>query len=126
MTSEVITHHIVARYSEDTSKGTIEAMHFGEEARLMRAMKTGGICVLVTLVCLFIPGAHLILVPLAIITSPFVIYKVHAQRTKIVKAEIACPKCHQPLAILSSQELYPLFENCGSCHREIRIDEASS
>lgn len=125
MTSEVLTHTIVARYSEETTRGTLESVHFGEEARLKRSLKTAGVCVLVALVCLCIPGAHFVLVPLTLLLSPFVIYRTHSQTTKILKAEIACPKCHKPLAVLSSQERYPLFENCGACHREIRIERAS-
>jgi len=124
MTSEVVTRHIAAHFSEDSSKGTLEAVHFSERARLMRSLKTAGICLGVACVCVCIPGAHFVLVPLTLLISPFIIYKTHSQKTKILKAEIACPKCHKPLAVLSSQEKFPLFENCGSCHREIRIDAA--
>ncbi len=124
MTTEVITHHIVARYSEESTKGTIEALHFGEKAKLQRSLKTSLVCLGVAGVCLCIPGAHFVLVPLTLLVSPLIIYKVHSQDTKIIKAEIACPKCHKPLEVLSSQERYPLFENCGECHREIRIDKA--
>ena len=124
MTSEAVTHPIVAHYGEEHSKGSLQSLHFDEKARLMRSIKTAGICLLVACVCLCIPGAHFVLVPLTIAVSPFVIYRTHAQKTKIVKAEIACPKCHKPLAILSTQERYPLFENCGACHREIRIENA--
>ena len=125
MASEVLTHNIVARYSEEITKGTIESVHFGEQARLKRSLKVAALCLLVAGVCLCIPGAHFVLVPLTLLLSPFVIYKTHSQATKILKAEIACPKCHKPLAVLSSQEKYPLFENCGACHREIRIDRAA-
>lgn len=124
MTSEVVTSRIIARFSEESSHGTLESVHFSEQARLMRSLKTAGVCVLVACVCLCIPGAHFVLVPLTVLLSPFIIYKTHSQTTKILKAEIACPKCHKALAVLSSQEKFPLFENCGACHREIRIDRA--
>jgi len=124
MTSEVVTHQIVAHSAGEMSRGTIEALHFGEEVRLMRSLKAAGICVVVACVCLCIPGAHFVLVPTTVLLSPFIIYRVHKQTTKIVTATIECPKCHKQLGVLSSQEKYPLFENCASCHREVRIDAA--
>ena len=124
MTSELVTRNIVAHYSEDSSKGTLESVHFREKARLMRSLKTAGICLSVACVCVCIPGAHFVLVPLTLLISPFIIYRTHSQKTKILRAEIACPKCQKELAVLSSQEKFPLFENCGSCPREIRIEAA--
>ncbi len=122
MTSEVQDHAIVARCGGESAKGSLRVIRFGEEARLKRALKAAGACLLIGCVCLCIPGAHFVLVPLTILLAPIVVYRVHAQRTKILRAEVACPKCHNPVAVLSSQELYPLFENCGSCHREVKIE----
>lgn len=124
MTTEILTHHIIARYSDESTHGTIESIHFGEKARMQRSLKTAATCLLIAGGSLCIPIAHFILVPLTLLISPFIIYKVHSQSTKIIRSQLACPKCHKPLAVLSLQERYPLFENCAECHREIRIEQA--
>ena len=121
MTTQVVTHQIVASYADTTSHGSITVLHFSEQARLMRSLKASGVCLLVACVCLCIPGAHFILVPLTLLISPFIILRIYREKTRISHAEISCAKCREPLVVLATQELYPLFENCGACHREIKI-----
>jgi hypothetical protein len=117
------THHreVVAKFSDDVSRGTLEVLEFGSKDRAKRGISTALKCLGVTLVCLGIPGAHFILVPLGILLTPIIVILVVRIPSKILSSNISCPKCHAQVKVLSTQEKYPLFETCSGCHREILI-----
>ena len=84
-------------------------------------MKTAGICLAVTALCVCIPGAHFVLVPLGFLLTPVMVYRTAMLTTKIVGSSVSCPQCGHEIAILTSRERYPMYENCHSCRREIKI-----
>lgn len=122
MTHSVIhTRQVVAKFSDDSAKGTLSVIEFGAEDKLKRGVSTSLKCLGVTLVCVCIPGAHFILVPLSLLISPFIVIAVLRVKTKILSSQLQCPKCHAVLDVLSTKENYPLIENCSGCHRAISI-----
>lgn len=124
MDSQVLSKSVRAVYADKESSGTLQVKYFGRKERLRRAVRTGGICLGVALVCLCIPGAHFVLVPLAIVASPFIIVRSFRVLNSIAGSELRCAACGSALKILTSQERYPMYETCGSCHRENRINLA--
>lgn len=119
------TRAIVATSSGATTHGTMEVLEFSEQGRMRRAITMGVKCFLVTALCVAIPGAHFILVPLGLlVVTPLMTVYTFRVKTKIVSAKIECPKCHAPLNVLTSQERYPMYENCSSCHRQITVSQA--
>jgi predicted RNA-binding Zn-ribbon protein involved in translation (DUF1610 family) len=122
--SKTHTRVVTATSSGEHTTGELIAVEFGTRERSKRAMLTALKCLGCTLVCLFIPGAHFILVPLGLLLTPVVTFFVWRVRTKILSAKIACPKCGGTVQVLTMQERYPLYETCSSCHREIAITVA--
>lgn len=119
------TRAIIATNSGSTTHGTMEVLEFSEQGRMKRAMVIGAKCLGITALCVAIPGAHFVLVPLGLlVVTPLMTLYTFRVKTKIVSAKIECPKCHAPLNVLTSQEQYPIYENCSSCHRQITVKQA--
>lgn len=122
MTHSVIhTRQVVAKFSEYSADGTLSVIEFGAEDKMKRGVSTTLKCLGVTLVCVCIPGAHFILVPLSLLVAPFIVIAVARVKTKIMSSQLQCPKCKAVLDVLSTKENYPLIENCSGCHRAISI-----
>ncbi len=124
MTTQVVSKSVKVVNGERTVHGTLEVACFSKEARAKRATKTAGICICIALVCLTIPGAHFILVPLMVLLTPFFVIRTYRITTSIVGASTVCAACGGKLTLLSSKEDYPLYERCLSCQRENRISLA--
>jgi hypothetical protein len=101
-------------------------LEFSEQGRMKRAASMALKCLLVTALCIAIPGAHFVLVPLGLlIVTPMMTVYTFRVRTRIVSATVECPACHKPLAVLTTQEKYPIYENCASCHRQVTLTQAA-
>jgi hypothetical protein len=112
---------IVARYGEATQPGTLHVLEFDKRARARRSLKTTAVCLATTALCICIPGAHFVLVPLGLLLTPFLVYTTAMTMTKIVDSSVSCPHCGHAVSILTSRERYPIYENCSSCKHEIKI-----
>jgi hypothetical protein len=121
MNIQASTKEVLAICGEMRKEGTFSVVYFDSSQRILRALKTSGICLLIVALCCFIPGAHFILVPLGVMISPFVIYRRWRQCSEIESVDVRCAVCDGELTRVTTQERYPLFENCTSCHRENRI-----
>ena len=115
-------HTIVAKSGDAESSGSLTVVYFSPRQRIIRALKAATKCLCGTTLCVFIPGAHFILVPLGLlIVTPVISLWVYLATTKIVSAAVGCPKCQSPLRVLTTQERYPMYENCALCHRQAII-----
>lgn len=112
---------IVALYGEAAQGGVLHVLEFDRRARAKRSFKTASVCLVTTALCVCIPGAHFVLVPLGLLLTPFLVYKTAMTMTKIVDSSVSCPHCGHAVSILTSRERYPIYENCSSCKREIKI-----
>jgi hypothetical protein len=118
---------LIATSGDAESRGTIWVEYFTSGDRFRRATKASVKCLAVTTICGLIPGAHFILVPMGLlIVTPVVTFRAYRVRSTIVSATIDCPKCHAPITVLTTQERYPLYENCASCHRQAIIRKVTS
>jgi hypothetical protein len=118
------SRRVTAHYAQSSQAGILQVLEFDKRARVHRAIKTGAVCLATTAACVCIPGAHFVLVPLGILLTPLMVYMSVKATTKIVDSAVTCPHCGKSLPILASQERYPLYENCLSCKREIKIVSA--
>lgn len=124
MTTQVVSKPVRVINGEHSVAGSLDVACFSKDARLKRAAKTAAICACVTLVCITIPGAHFILVPLMLLLTPFFTLRTYRVTTAIVGASTSCAACGGKLTSLASKESYPLYETCLSCQRENRISLA--
>jgi hypothetical protein len=117
---------IVATSNETTTHGTMEVLEFSEQGRVKRAWMMALKCLGATVLCVFIPVAHFFLVPLGLlVVTPIMTIYTFRVKTKILSATIDCPACHKHLNVLTSQEQYPIYENCSSCHRQIALTQSA-
>ncbi len=120
------TRTIIASANEKTTHGTMEVLEFSDQGRVKRAWMMALTCLGATVLCVFIPVAHFFLVPLGIlVVTPIMTIYTFRMKTKILSASITCPACNKPLTVLTSQEQYPIYENCSSCHRQITLTQAA-
>lgn len=126
MTSQVLTKPVRVTCSDKHCDGTIEVKYFSRELRMEKAIKTGLICLVAAVLCIFIPVAHFILVPSGLILTPILALRQFRMTNEIVSESCRCAACGGELTRLSSRELYPLYETCLSCKRENRIEPHQS
>ena len=120
------TRKILASSNEKTTHGTMEVLEFSEQGRVKRAWIMALKCLGATAICVFIPVAHFFLVPVGLLlVTPIMTVSTFRMKTKIISASITCPACNNPLTVLTSQERYPIYENCAGCHRQITITHAA-
>jgi len=118
---------LIATSGDAESRGTIQVARFTRGERYKRAANAAAKCLGLTALCLCIPGAHFILVPVGLlIVTPVMTVRAYRVRSTIVSATIDCPKCHAPITVLTTHERYPLYENCASCHRQASISKVVS
>jgi hypothetical protein len=116
------TRTILATSNESTTHGPMEVLEFSEQGRVKRAWLMALKCLGITALCVLIPVAHFILVPLGLlVVTPIMTVYTFRVKTKILSATVTCPACQKPLNVLASQEQYPIYENCSSCHRQITL-----
>jgi hypothetical protein len=125
MPSQSVERSVTAVYAELSSEGSLCILEFDRKARIQRGAKAALKMLLAAALCVFIPGAHFVLVPLCILLAPIVGVIVGRMHSRITGANITCPHCSNPLKILSSQATMPLIENCARCSRPIRISFAA-
>lgn len=121
MDSQIVRKNIEVVCGESHVQGTLDIHHFSQRERSKRALKTALICLCVLLVCACIPGAHFILVPLCLLTSPFIIRRVWKIPAVISSVSARCAVCSGELSRVTTRERYPIYETCLACHRENRI-----
>lgn len=121
MANQIVTRDVTAICGESHRDGTLKIREFSRNQRMRRAWKTFGVCLVVLVACACVPGAHLILVPLMALLTPWFVRRTWKTPSAIEAIEVACAQCQGELTRLSSRECYPIFENCTVCRRENRI-----
>ena len=91
-----------------------------ERARraLIRMMVVSGVALFIAnFMLLMIPAPHLHFcsVPLAILLGPFVAFLAWRQRVLLGPAEVACARCHKPVAVPANHPGWPARINCLHC-----------
>ncbi len=121
MDSQIVSRKIEVVCGDARGSGSLTIRTFTPKERRQRTLKTLGFCLVALVVGACIPGAHIILVPLVILVSPWLVYRSWKVTSTIASIDARCAQCQGELTRLTSSERYPLFENCLSCHRENRL-----
>ena len=91
-------------------------------SRLGQASKTLVICWGIALVCVFIPGLHLILVPSAVLIGLFFFSRKVRFREMLCGGMIVCPKCRHEFVVPKGGFNWPRREDCPRCGCDLAID----
>jgi hypothetical protein len=125
MDSQVVTRKIEVSCGEARGGGSLTIHLFSANERRRRALKTLAICLVALVVGACIPGAHIILVPVIIFVSPWLVYRAWKVTSEISSVDARCAQCQGELTRLTTAERYPIFESCLSCRRENRLQPVS-
>ena len=121
MDSQIVTKKIEVICGDGRGAGSLSIQTFSSKDRRRRALKTLAICLAALVVGACIPGAHIILVPLVIVVSPWLVRRTWKVTSAISSVDARCASCRGELTRLTTAERYPIFENCLSCRRENRL-----
>lgn len=103
------------------SKGQIQIRDFSSGERLGRAILRGGIGLALTIVAIFIPIAHFVLVPLGLLVSVLLVISAMNQSGVIESGTATCPSCNATISIYRRSKKFPFTDICESCHRSVTI-----
>jgi hypothetical protein len=121
MISQIVMRDVVAHCGDQHTMGTISVHEFSAKERRARALKVALVCVCMLVAAAVIPVAHVVLVPLVLLFSPWLIYRAGHVPSEIAEISARCARCKGDLTRLVSREQYPIYERCLVCQRENRI-----
>jgi hypothetical protein len=102
---------------------TLQLKRWSPAQRRARALRILGIGFLLTFVFVFLPIAHFILVPLGLVLTPIIAFKVSKLETVYPNQSLICPKCSQPVQFAFSFSLtLPLDTQCDACREVLKIN----
>jgi hypothetical protein len=104
--------------------GEVTIQEWDPKGRTKRALKTLGIFWGLAIAAVFLPLVHFVLVPLLVLTGPFVAAFVYTRETMIISGTGTCPNCQKPFAITKNPLKWPLNDVCGECHNSVEINLA--
>jgi hypothetical protein len=113
----------LAGYHPEATDAVLEVDELGAGRRLARALKGFGAWCGSAVVCVFIPVAHVLLVPACLVGSVVVLITRLRTRALVVRAHGVCPDCgaEQELDVLGPWRGDVRALACRACHRGLDL-----
>ena len=121
-TTESIQVRVQAKNDRNTL-GLVTFQTWDQNTRLKRAFKSLGMALGLTVVAVFIPGVHFILVPTLLLGGPIFSYMVYTQESAILGGASTCPACGKDFKIVKSKNQWPLKDVCAFCQENVTIEK---
>ena len=106
---------------EKKTEGDVVIRTFSRSTRNIRALKAFGGMVGLSLLLVFIPVAHFVLVPLSLLALPIVVFLSIRQSQIIEMGEGRCPMCGAVILVNKVGLSPSLTETCPECRRPVDI-----
>jgi hypothetical protein len=106
---------------EKETRGIVTHRKFSVKSRSLRALKVCAAFAGITALFLFIPGAHFVLVPLGLLSTPIVTLFAYLKKEQIDGGRGGCPVCDANIPVGTMRYCKVLVESCPSCRRAIDI-----
>lgn len=104
------------------SRGTLTIERWAKGERLRRAV-TGLLGVWAcALGILFVPGAHIVSIPLFFLVAPLLFFVRCRTESVVTGGSGVCPECGAPFTIVRAKEQWPLFDICTGCKKHVKIE----
>jgi len=100
---------------------TVYRQTLKRSARIVRALKGLAICWLLAGLSIFIPGFHLVLVPMFLLLGPILFALRVREENLILGGILLCPACEKTSRIGASAEEWPLGTSCGPCGKQLEL-----
>lgn len=94
---------------------SLELRELSLAERVKRGAVRFGATLLVAFGCVFVPLAHFILVPLALLASPVMAYLAMRRSVIILADSVKCPKCFETTEIEAGSVGWPVSMHCSKC-----------
>lgn len=118
-----IPAEFVSVINQKKSQGIVITRKYDEKERNRRMIKYSGGSLVASIISVFIPLLHFVLVPGFIIAA--IVFAVYYSRpANIERAKAKCPECGVDFVISKGKPLFPLDDVCGSCHHKITINKS--
>lgn len=94
---------------------------FSSSERVARAIKVGGVWVIVILLSALVPILHFVLVPLFLLLSLFFTYATYMEQGQLVKGEFNCPNCQRLNHLSDESDDWPKERRCSDCGSLLKL-----
>ena len=103
------------------NEGILLIKNFSQTERIKRTFKTGGMWLGITIVGVFIPVLHILIVPLGLIATIIGSIYSYKKRSIITSGSGICPECNKKVEIFEKDLDLPFFEMCSNCKAQLRV-----
>jgi hypothetical protein len=100
----------------------IEVSELAPTERLLWAAKKAASFLVLAFFALFIPAAHLILVPLFVLVAAYTLYSVYHRHFGISGGEVICPACDTVFDTPKGTFSWPMRVSCPHCLGQLKIE----
>ena len=109
--------------NQKKSSGVVITRLYDEKERNSKILKYAGGSLVASIISIFIPLLHFVLVPGFIIAA--IVFAVYYSRpANIERAKAKCPECGVDFVISRGKPVFPIQDVCASCHHKITISKA--
>lgn len=123
MSSQSSQSILVTARSGEQNFQALQIQEWSDQDRYRRAVKSAAIGLGIAIASLFIPVAHFVLVPAALIGTPFVARFFYHQRSQIPEQKILCPHCAAETILSARPKLDANAEiQCDHCRGVLKIN----
>jgi hypothetical protein len=107
--------------SGEPTRAKIAIETFSQQARMMRAVKTGALFWGIAIACVFVPILHFFLVPTFLILGPVLGVIAYKKEAKILSGTVECPSCHAQFEPPAGPVKWPQKEICNKCRSQVTL-----
>ena len=124
--AQITSVRVSARNNLDVhSKSDLEILPLSLVGRLAVASKVLLITWGITILFLFIPVLHFVLVPAGILFGLFRFYRAFGFQVVLLNGSINCPKCQHAYPAKNEAFNWPKIEVCPNCQTDLTISKCS-
>jgi len=111
------------RSADKTSSGQVNVILFSKRDRVWRGSIRGIIGLSATILSVFIPVAHFLLVPLGLVLTPIIATSSYRTKVLILSGSGLCPGCGANFNITWRKAIFPFTDVCDKCVRLVTVSE---
>ncbi len=101
------------------------AVHeYDSREKLLRSLKTLGLCWLAAVFAILIPVFHFVLVPGLLILGPLMAWVQSRQGLEILRLQGSCAECKKEINFKKSSGNWPLRQTCPHCSCQIYVEKS--
>jgi hypothetical protein len=109
------------KFKDSVTQGEITLVNNSPSERLAKALKIFFYSILATVISIFIPILHFVLVPLFLLISIAIPLFIYYKKSYIKGGTGTCPNCYADIKIKPTSNNFPIHEICTGCNQYVNI-----